>query len=595
MTFLALAPWQVLALCSMTAGLVIWFFFLKLRHPPVAVASLLLWKRVLVDKEHRSLWERLRRLISLLLALTIALLIAAALGRPQSGALTGEPRNVAVVLDTSASMAAATADGQTRWAHARDAARRMIEAAGATDQFLVADTSGRIATALTSDRGELFAAIDAMVPSVARSAFPSIDTTDREVVFISDGAAAVRLPADTQTMSVFESADNVAVTDFQVTLDPADPARRQAHVQITSYADADQDVELTLGDESTPLVRGTLRLAAGQVLSRSFVLDGALNGSIRAYVEPARDALALDNVAVDYVAPPHSVRVMLVTTGDTYLETLLSLDPRVELRVVQPDVFREDPTVNAYVFDRFAPTNKPTRPALLFRPPGRAWLAGSDRAPALRATGLRVTTWNEDHPVLQFVSEIDLGIREARHLELAEPGTVNVVAAAGETPLIVAEDASPRWVMVTFDLERSDFAVRPGFPIFMQNVLTWFLGAPSTLRRNVGTVDVPMPRARITTLDGTVIPARSQLASTRFEASEPGVYLATAGSARQYVAVTLANRDVSDLRRSTFQGAETVSAPPRRWLHRELWTYMLILAIVLITLEWWTYHRRITV
>jgi len=91
-TFLALTPLQVALLCGLTAATVIVLFFLKLRHPRVAVASLLLWERVLQDRQYRSLLERLRRLLSLLLAITIALLIALALGRPEARAITGAPR-----------------------------------------------------------------------------------------------------------------------------------------------------------------------------------------------------------------------------------------------------------------------------------------------------------------------------------------------------------------------------------------------------------------------------------------------------------------------------------------------------------------------
>ena len=106
MTFLALTPLQVALLCGLTTAVVLTLFFLKLRHPRIVVGSLLLWERLLQDKQHRSLLERLRRLLSLLLALTIALLIALALARPEAVAITGEPREAVIVLDTSITMAA---------------------------------------------------------------------------------------------------------------------------------------------------------------------------------------------------------------------------------------------------------------------------------------------------------------------------------------------------------------------------------------------------------------------------------------------------------------------------------------------------------
>ena len=595
MTFLALAPWQVGLLCSLTAAAVIWLFFLKLRHPRVAVGSLLLWRRVLEDTQHRSLLERLRRLLSLLLALVIALSIAAAMGRPQSGALTGEPRDVALVLDASISMAAQTRDGRTRWAHARDAARQLIEAAGATDRFMVVTTTGRVATPLTSERAELFAALDSLEPSATRTSFPPVDAVGREIVFISDGVSPVEVPASVTVLSVFEAADNVAITNFEVRPGGSNPGSHEAYIEVRNYSAGTKDVALTMESRSAQLVAEVLPIAAESLVRGAFPLSGESGGRIQARIVVDGDALDVDDVAVDYVPPPQNVRAVLVTTGNEYLETVLDLDPRVELRVVQPDAFQEEDGTDVYIFDNFAPVDQPNRPALLFRPPGRGWLSQSDRAPALLATGARVTRWDAEHPILQFVSEVDLRITRARHLELAESPDVQVVAGAGQTPLIVAAHGSPKWVMVMFDLDDSDFAVRPGFPIFMQNVLTWFLGEPRALQRSVGTVEVPLRQATITTLEGAAVPSQPQFDSTRFETSAPGLFVASAGAARVHVAVNLGSPGASELNRTTLAEMELVNAPARRWLHRELWIYMLLIAIALATLEWWTYHRRITV
>ena len=85
-----------------------------------------------------------------------------------------------------------------------------------------------------------------------------------------------------------------------------------------------------------------------------------------------------------------------------------------------------------------------------------------------------------------------------------------------------------------------------------------------------------------------------RLGSTLFEASVPGLYTASVGAARAHVAVNLP-AGLSDVNGVTLTGRETVELPPGRWLSSELWTYLLALALVLVTLEWWTYHRRITV
>lgn len=596
MTFLALTGWQVLLLCAATSLLVIWLFFLKLRYPRVSVASLLLWRRVLEDTQHRSLLERLRRLLSLLLTLTIALLIVLAFSQPNSDTLTGEPRNVVLILDTALSMAGATADGKTRWLHARARAQQIIESAGATDKFLLADTSGRITTRMTADREELLAALETMSPTAAAMALPAVNPkVTWETIFISDGANWASLPAGVRLLSVFEPANNIAITGFNVDSSGPGSNVRTAHVEITSYSSQSADVMLTLSNESTPIIRRALTIDVGKTLLATVNLSSEVSGGIRAQIESAGDALALDDVAVDYVPPQREVQVTLVTSGNDYLETLLSLEPRVELRIIQPEMYRDESAVDIYVFDRFAPNTAPSRPALLFKPPGRAWLAGSDRNQALRAVVSRVTAWDESHPILKFVSFIDVDIRSARHLDFATEANIQIVAEAAQTPLIVTGEGLPHWVMVNFDFEESDFSVRPGFPIFMKNVIAWFVGESLTLRRRVGMVEVPLQQASIKSFDGESVAAKTNLGSTWFECLEPGLFVASSGDASIHVAVNLSSHGISDLNRSMLAEQNSDATLNRRLLHRELWVYLLLISIVLITLEWWTYHRRITV
>ncbi len=596
MTFLALTGWQVLLLCAATSLLVIWLFFLKLRYPRVSVASLLLWRRVLEDTQHRSLLERLRRLLSLLLTLTIALLIVLAFSQPNSDTLTGEPRNVVLILDTALSMAGATADGKTRWLHARARAQQIIESAGATDKFLLADTSGRISTRMTADREELLAALETMLPTAAAMALPAVNPkVTWETIFISDGANWDSLPAGVRLLSVFEPANNIAITGFNVDSSGPGSNVRTAHVEITSYSSQSADVMLTLSNESTPIIRRALTIDVGKTLLATVNLSSEVSGGIRAQIESAGDALALDDVAVDYVPPQREVQVTLVTSGNDYLETLLSLEPRVELRIIQPEMYRDESAVDIYVFDRFAPNTAPSRPALLFKPPGRAWLAGSDRNQALRAVVSRVTAWDESHPILKFVSFIDVDIRSARHLDFATEANIQIVAEAAQTPLIVTGEGLPHWVMVNFDFEESDFSVRPGFPIFMKNVIAWFVGESLTLRRRVGMVEVPLQQASIKSFDGESVAAKTNLGSTWFECLEPGLFVASSGDASIHVAVNLSSHGISDLNRSMLAEQNSDATLNRRLLHRELWVYLLLICIVLITLEWWTYHRRITV
>src|SRR2546427_9068839 len=152
MTFLALTSFEATLLALAVAGAVIALHFLKIYPHRVLVSSVVLWQRVLGEKFSRSLWERLQRITSILLAVTIALLIALSVGRPQIGAVNGKMRRVAIVLDTSPTMKAGAAGGNTRWENATEKARTPFAEKPAAEVRIVG-TSGGTAVSFLPDRG----------------------------------------------------------------------------------------------------------------------------------------------------------------------------------------------------------------------------------------------------------------------------------------------------------------------------------------------------------------------------------------------------------------------------------------------------------
>src|SRR5262249_8485800 len=135
-------------------------------------------------------------------------------------------------------------------------------------------------------------------------------------------------------------------------------------------------------------------------------------------------------------------------------------------------------------------------------------------------------SWMEDHPVMRHVSLYDVRVDSAARIE---PANLTVLAAsAGDAPLIVASER-PRWVMLTFDLSASDFPYHAGFPIFIDNTLAWFDRERLALRRAPGVVDVSIAGAQVRDIDGRSIPARDYGEGVRFEARDPGLYVATKG------------------------------------------------------------------
>jgi hypothetical protein len=385
-------------------------------------------------------------------------------------------------------------------------------------------------------------------------------------------------------ISVFESANNVGITAFEIRSIPSTPLGYEAYLEVQNFGKA-AEVGIVLSGTGGQRINRTVRLGTEEIFKDVFDLSQFTGGGVRATVQANDDALPLDDIAFGYLPIKRKTRTLLVTNGNPFLGTLLKLDNYVDLTVATPANYRESPTIDAYIFDRFAPAAAPARPALIIGTPAAPWLKP--------ATGEvvkpEIATWSETHPVMQYVSVHDVSIEKASRID---PANLTVIAASKQTPLIVASD-KPRWVMLTFDLESSDFPFHVGFPVFIENVLSWFSREQLALKRSPGIVDVPLANAQIRTIDGKLIPSDQQLGQTVFTTTEPGLYTATLGEQRMHVAVNLANPTFSDVNRSVFKTDRTAAAG-HYLLRRELWFYMLLAAVALISIEWFTYHRSIT-
>jgi len=586
MNFLALSTAQALALAGLTAGVVVYLFFLKLRHRRVVVGSSLLWNRVLDERLANSLVERLRRLVSLLLALTIALLIALAVGKPYVDGSGSLERPVIVVLDTSPSMGARGGSGRTRWTGATGRALGILSEAMGARPVLVADTAGRVQTLVTTDSGAVDRALDEMRPVPGPQRFPALPAGEADVYFITDGVSMLDVPSSVTEISVFEPADNVAVTAFDVRVDPTSASGYRAFLGVVNYAARAKEVAALLSGAGDQRQAWYLEIGPGETWQEDLDLTGFRGGGLRLRIEAEGDGLGLDDTAYAYLPPRNSIRVDLVTAeAGGYLETLLGLSPRVDLTIVRPPDFEEKPEVDVYVFDGFAPPTAPRSPSVVFGAADVDWLPPAAGA----ASGQAITSPDPEHPVMQHVPVYDVAVAEAA---VFEPADWTVVAESDTTPLVAVRDSPVRRVFVGFRPNRSDFPLHLGFPIFMENVLAWGSGEGLAGQAALGYVRIPAEAGEVMTLDGTVVPSRTEFGATVIEAPEPGLFTATVAGRRVRVAANLLDHSVSNVNGTRMTAGESETFPAAG--PKELWWYMLLAASLLVALEWWTYHRRIT-
>jgi Aerotolerance regulator N-terminal len=598
-SFLALGTAAMAGVALATLAVIGFLYWLKPPPQRVVVPSMFIWVRVLKERKRRSdFW---RWLVSLLMALAAGLAIAAAFGRPEIEALSGRARRIAVVVDDSPTMGARTATGGTRFERAVDLARGLLSEGSAGSEYLVTDTAGRLVGTELTDRRAALERLEGLHVSLDEAtAFPAADPTlfsdpSIEVYFITDGVMIRTVPAGVKVVSVFEPVDNVGITAFDLRPVPAEPNRFEAFLELANRSDKPKRVALQIEGAGGAAIEHSIDLTPGQVLASTFDLDRFSSGPLRALIYSPDDGYELDDVAYGYLGTPRQVRVRLVTSGNSYLETLLPLDPRVVLEVVpleQAMPGEGETRPDLFVFDRFAPETPPAAPSLFIRPPARSWLPASGGS---ELTKLSLAGTERLHPLMDHVSLDDVAVEKAIKLTR---GDSQVVAGSDDEPLILVGDAPVRFIDLAFALTDTNFPFQSSFPVFLANAVGWLAGT-EVVASNLGTVAVPVTRGSVTDIaGGKGVPARASGDRTSFAPAAPGLYAVKGRDREMVVSANLLSPRVSAVNDSVLKDqppAPGVARATASGAFSELWVGLVLFALVLILVEWWTYHRRITV
>jgi hypothetical protein len=599
MSFGALAGWQAWLALAVTAGLFSYLFYMKIRAPRVAVPSLLLWQRVLDEAREMTLWERIRKTVSWLVIMAIGVMLVLAMLRPAPSVTAAGGGRRLIILDSSWSMGTRTSAGETRWDRAIAEARALIQSS-AGDEVAVATTADGLVEGPTTDAVLLEAALDRLVPAGGEdSDWPKLANVSK-VHFLTDGTVPRAIAdleaagADVVVQSVFEAAPNVAITAFEV-FEPGDPeAQAEGYLELANYSAEPQTARLVVTRGTREVGDVQIDLAAGEAVRQIVALGTDGDARVRARIIAPDNALAVDDEAVAWISRAETLAVTVVSAEPGFLKVLFDRLPGMRVTYIAPGVY-DQPRQGAehvLVFDHWVPPTAPTTPALFVSPmltPGTEWLGTSrDESKPEWATADR-------HPVLRGVDPATVTLDRARSVE-SDTWTPVARSATGVPLVSVRESVDTRGVMLGFGFleAESNVALQPAFPVLVVNALEW-LGRPTLagqLRPGVVAVDAALTRVISAHGDTLPITAFGDAQLVRFP--EPGLYLAEGGGMRTTFAVNVGDPQVSNVARTSLSEAvQAQSAAARE--NDPWWPWIVGLAFVLVLVEWWTWHRRITV
>ena len=318
------------------------------------------------------------------------------------------------------------------------------------------------------------------------------------------------------------------------------------------------------------------------------------------------DYLAVDDTAWAVYNPAGAGRVLLMTPGNLFLRQALASLPGIE--AFQGDISTGLPQGQAfdlYVLDGWLPEDGtlPDGDLLIIDPPGDSPLFHV----AGRSTDVGDVRVNQEDPRALYLNFANVNLFDFSVLEDVDWADPLVTAAGG--PLVLAGEVGGRQVAIlTFDLHRSDLPLQIAWPVLLANLMQWYtparavsvpegLSVGETLPLNppfeADTLRITRPDGETTTLnvDGSPL--------IYADTTIPGLYTVDVYHGAELLqsepfAVNLFDRAESFIRPATrlTVGASQIGEAEREEIgQEEFWPILAAIALAVLALEWWLYHR----
>jgi hypothetical protein len=651
-------------------------YLLKARLRQIPVSTGMFWNPTLQTHPARSPSRRLRHLLSLLMQLVVLLLLILAIAEPTRSGPPIPARQIVLIMDHSASMQASDI-APSRLEAARDAAHRIVDGLQAHDQLAViaCGSHAEVRCGLTDQAATLHRAIDSVRPApVSTRLEPAIrlsrsllqDATHGQVVVLTDGCATGEEPASAAaseqapaiTWQLFgTAAANIGITQFQVRRSPTDGLGYDVLISVRNASPRTVScrVELRLQDVPVDVIPVHLQPEEVRtlVLQKTSVEGGMLQASITS-VRPAEPStadhplstgddtsithadvpvtpdrtnnrLAADDQAWAVLPARTPVRVLLVSPGNPFLESVFEANPLVQFE--RTDEFPENwPRETLVVLHGRVPGVLPAGNLLVLNPSSAcdAWqLSDSLQNPV-------ITHVNTASPLMAHVRLDNVRIPKATRLLFQAP-PITLAGTSPSEPLYAQVVRSEgKCLVLSVDLDQSDLAFRTTFPILITNAVDWFAGirgelqeslptgattrlSPDALNRQPGrSLFLMSPAGRRSAIAGpapgserssgimeTASSPPQSLSLTAGPLDETGIWqvieAAPHASSRvlSRIAVNLASHSESDLRPTRQTGSLPEAAALRPVLRgRPLWMYLVMAVCLIVPAEWVLDQRR---
>ncbi len=593
------------------------FYFMRPKRQEQIIGSTLLWQQALQDLQASRPWQRLRVTPLLLLQILAAAFIVLVLARPAIFSSSPVSGNTIILLQSSASMQA-TDVAPNRFENAKNQITNFIDTLGSSDHLslITMARTPLVLIAQSQDKNRLHTALGhAKVTNQnadleqALSLATSLATghSHTQLLVIGDGHVltpdqTLNIPFPVRYLRVGTDAPNTALLALASRIVQGNLI---ALAQVVNYSHQQRAIPVELYADGQLVNIQTITLPAG---ASSSVQWGPLTSNTRFLHARlvSQDAMVADHDAWAIVGGSLHGRALLVTKGNSFLESALRLQSTLSLYEITPDKYNTAGNYDLTIFDDFAPKTLPNGALFFINPPNGSYIFGKV-GPQIHVSQINAGT--DTLNILRSVDVSSVRVLRASH-QLTPTLWAQSILSSPETPLLLAgENNNRRIATLGFDLHNSDLPLQPAFPIMMFNMVNWFLpqpvagtgqalvGAPLTLQTWPGAEQVT-----VTAPDKQATPVGPPFPISAYtNTNQIGLYQVTQRVNGQDLhgafAVNLFNPSQSKLApapglpvaHSTSFSNDPNSVPREL---REVWPWVAAFLLLTLCFEWWLFSRN---
>jgi hypothetical protein len=452
-------------------AIIIILYLIKPKRLRIKVPSLILWEKTIEEKNLGRWFKKLPKNLLLLFQLLILFFLVLSLSKPILSLPSIGSKPTIIILDSSASMASRDIL-PSRFQKAKSEIINLIKRNTSPIKMIIAKDKPEVILNKNEreiekelEREKVFLGEGNLEESI-RKAESLSKGIPHEIHIFTDGSDPISIPKDSTNRYflhiIGRESFNIGILDGRIF--PKNENVYEIFLKIGNFSQKPQEFNLRIMQDNNKLKEEKIRIEPKEikvVKSEIPKVTGKIVGEI-----DGKDFLEEDNKAFFYI-PIFSPKVLLVTLGNPFLEKALRSIPNLKLDIRKDFINIDLKNYNFYIFDGLIPYADISGNFLFI-----GGYPGINPQNIEKIGKVKILSW-EDHPITRFLQLYGISIDNAYTFK-DENLKPLIYSDKGPVAYIYEKDNS-KGIVLSFDLLSSSFIYSDSFPIFIYNLLRYYL------------------------------------------------------------------------------------------------------------------------